>query len=82
MADTHDKSRGVFARVFDGWSRLIEQCIREAQASGATAQTAEAAQLARFVLNAWQGTLVRMKVVKGEAPLADFEALVFGVLLA
>jgi TetR/AcrR family transcriptional repressor of nem operon len=67
--------------VFQGWSRLIEQALREAQQRGDITTTADAAQLARFVLNAWQGTLVRMKVVKSDQPFEDFEAVVFGHLL-
>lgn len=81
IADTHEVSRAAFLDVFQGWSRLIEKAIREAQERGDIAQAADAATLARFVLNAWQGTLVRMKVVKGEEPLKDFNAMVFGVLL-
>ena len=81
MADTHEKSREVFALVFRGWSRLIEKTIKEAQEQGDVSPTADAAVLARFVLNAWQGTLVRMKVVKGEEPMRDFNRMVFDVLL-
>lgn len=81
MADTHERSREAFAHVFYGWSRLIEKTIKEAQERGDIEQMADPVVLARFVLNAWQGTLVRMKVVKGEEPLKDFNSMVFDVLL-
>jgi TetR/AcrR family transcriptional repressor of nem operon len=81
IADTHDASRAAFLQVFKGWSLLIEQAIRQAQARGDIVQAGDAALLARFVLNAWQGTLVRMKVVKNEEPLKDFNAVVFDMLL-
>lgn len=81
IADTHETSRAVFLQVFQGWSQLIEQVIREAQTRGDIAQPGDPAVLARFILNAWQGTLVRMKVVKGETPLKDFNTIVFEVLL-
>lgn len=81
IADTHERSREVFLQVFQAWSRLIERSIREAQERGDIAQAGEPASLARFVLNAWQGTLIRMKVVKGEEPLRDFNTMVFDVLL-
>ncbi len=81
IADTHERSREVFLQVFQGWSRLIEQALREALQRGDLAPGSDPAQLARFVLNAWQGTLVRMKVVKNDQPFEDFEAVVFGQLL-
>lgn len=81
IADTHEKSRGVFLQVFQVWSGLIEKAIREAQERGDVSSASDPALLGRFILNAWQGTLVRMKVVKGEGPLKDFNAMVFDVLL-
>lgn len=81
IADTHVEAREAFLHVFQEWSRMIEQTIREAQEHGDIAQDGDPALLARFTLNAWQGALVRMKVVKGEEPLTDFNSIVFDVLL-
>ncbi|WP_026346671.1 TetR/AcrR family transcriptional regulator [Variovorax atrisoli] len=81
IADTHEKSRAAFLNVFQVWSVLIERAIKEAQERGEVAKDRDPALLSRFVLNAWQGTLVRMKVVKGEGPLKDFISMVFDVLL-
>jgi TetR/AcrR family transcriptional repressor of nem operon len=81
IADTHDRSRAVFLAVFERWSELIAQAIAQAQASGDIVRAGDPAQLARFVLNAWQGSLVRMKVVKSDEPFKDFNALVFDTLL-
>lgn len=81
IADTHERSRAAFLEVFERWTALIERAIAQAQADGDIVQAAPAATLARFVLNAWQGALVRMKVVKGDQPLRDFNAVVFDVLL-
>ncbi|ARN19760.1 hypothetical protein A4W93_07455 [Piscinibacter gummiphilus] len=81
IADTHEKSREAFLGVFRAWTGLIAEAIGEAQAKGDIAQAGDPALLARFVLNAWQGTLVRMKVVRSEEPLKDFNTLVFDVLL-
>lgn len=81
IADTHERSRVAFLEVFERWTVLIERAIAQAQAEGDIVQAAPAATLARFVLNAWQGALVRMKVVKGDQPLRDFNAVVFDLLL-
>ncbi len=81
IADTHEVARSRFAQVFKGWSSAIAQVIREAQDLGEISNRADPEVLARFVLNAWQGTLIRTKVVKGEEPFKDFSAIVFDVLL-
>jgi len=81
IADTHEGAREAFAAVFRGWSGAIAQVISEAQEAGDTINTSDPQVLARFILNAWQGTLVRMKVVKNEEPYKDFSAMVFDVLL-
>jgi TetR/AcrR family transcriptional repressor of nem operon len=82
IADTHATARVQFAATFQGWSSAIARVIREAQELEQISSHVDAEVLARFVLNAWQGTLIRTKVVKTEEPFRDFNALVFDVLLA
>lgn len=80
IADTHERARAAFAAVFAGWSAAIAAVIREAQQDGIAAGE-DADRLARFILNAWQGALVRMKAVKSEEPYEDFRHIVFGQVL-
>ena len=40
------------------------------------------ALLASFLINAWEGAILRSKVVKNSAPLEEFNQIVFGKLLA
>lgn len=82
IADSHETSRAEFGRLFHLWSTAIASVIAEAQTQGAIAPTADAKVLGRFVLHAWQGTLIRAKVVRGDQPYDDFVAMVFGTLLA
>lgn len=82
IADTHEKSRAEFARYFQLWSEAIADVIAEAQAAGTVSSSADPQALGRFVLNAWQGTLLRAKTQRGEEPFRDFLAFVFGGLLA
>lgn len=82
IADTHEASRAEFCRYYQLWSEAIAAVIAEAQAAGAVAATSDPQALGRFVLNAWQGTLLRAKTHRGEEPFRDFLAVVFGVLLA
>jgi TetR/AcrR family transcriptional repressor of nem operon len=37
--------------------------------------------LARFVLNSWEGALLRMRAEKSDEPLLDFKTVVFDLLL-
>ncbi|KQP13118.1 TetR/AcrR family transcriptional regulator [Pseudorhodoferax sp. Leaf267] len=82
IADSHETSRAEFARYFDLWSQAIAAVIAEAQAAGSVATPTNPQALGRFVLNAWQGTVLRAKSDRGEEPFKDFLACVFGGLLA
>ncbi|CAN5879066.1 hypothetical protein BH11PSE8_BH11PSE8_27640 [soil metagenome] len=81
IADSHLTARAAFSDVFLGWSSAIVRVVREAQAQGETANTTDPKVLGRFILNAWQGALVRMKVAKSDEPFKDFNAVVFDLLL-
>jgi TetR/AcrR family transcriptional repressor of nem operon len=84
-AETADHSALIREHLlahFDAWSRLLEQCIAEAQGQGAIGNQMPAALLSRFVLNSWEGALLRMRVEKNDAPLIEFKEIVFGQLLA
>lgn len=81
IADTHATSRAAFAEVFQAWGNAIIHVVREAQERGEIANPGDPKVLGRFILNAWQGALVRMKVAKSEEPFKDFNAVVFDVLL-
>jgi len=81
ISDTHDTARVEFARYFRLWSQAIAEVIAEAQTAGAVSDTIDAQALGRFVLNAWQGTVLRAKSVRTDEPFKDFQAAVFGGLL-
>ena len=81
IGDTHETARAEFVAVFSGWSNAIARVLQEAQENGQIGKDFDPAVLARFVLNAWQGTLVRMKADKSEVPFKDFNAMVFDHLL-
>jgi TetR/AcrR family transcriptional regulator, transcriptional repressor for nem operon len=81
ISDSHETSRVEFVRYFRLWSEAIGAVIAQAQSAGDVEASVDAASLGRFVLNAWQGTLIRAKTQRGEEPYKDFQALVFGTLL-
>ena len=80
-AETADHSallRQRVAKHFTAWSAVFEKCISEGQQKGQIASQLPAASLADFVLNSWEGALLRMRVEKSDAPLMEFKAIVFG----
>jgi TetR/AcrR family transcriptional repressor of nem operon len=81
-ADHSALIRTQLAKQLAAWSHVIETCIAEGQEQGAIGDQFSAALLARFVLNSWEGALLRMRAEKSDAPLTDFKEIVFGKLLA
>ena len=80
-----DHSAAIRERIADNfrrWSGLLEECIASAQSAGAISNRLPASMLARFVLNSWEGALLRMRVEKSDLALKEFLEVVFGVILA
>jgi TetR/AcrR family transcriptional repressor of nem operon len=82
IADHSELLRDRLARQFKSWDHYFEQCISEAQEQGAISTRLPSALLARFVLNSWEGALLRMRAEKSAAALIDFKKVVFGAILA
>ncbi|HVJ55715.1 MAG TPA: TetR family transcriptional regulator C-terminal domain-containing protein [Aliidongia sp.] len=83
-AEAADHSTLIQERLdkhFGAWSGLFENCIAEGQRQGAISDQFPAALLARFVMNSWEGALLRMRAERSDAPLLEFKAVVFGKLL-
>jgi TetR/AcrR family transcriptional repressor of nem operon len=81
VADHSALVRERLASHFAAWGHFFEICIAEAQDQGAVSDRLPAALLGRFVLNSWEGALLRMRAEKSEAPLVEFKQVVFGKLL-
>lgn len=82
IADHSDTLRSRLCIHFQTWSGLFEQCIAQAQENGTIKTALPARQLAEFLLNSWEGALLRMKAEKSDAPLHDFIKVVFHTILA
>lgn len=81
VADQSPMIRERLAAHLQTWSRLFEDCIAEAQRSGAIRNPMPARLLAQYLLDSWEGALLRMRVEKSKAPLERFAEVVFGSLL-
>ncbi len=67
--------------IFACWSRRVGDCIAEAQAAGEIRSDADPQVLAAFVLNAWEGAVLRARMEKADRPLLQFVDTLFTVLL-
>jgi TetR/AcrR family transcriptional repressor of nem operon len=82
--EVSDHSAVIRAQVessLGGWSGGIAVAIRAAQARGEVDSGLDASRLGRFILDAWEGALMRAKVVKNGEPFEDFFTVVFESLL-
>ena len=80
MSDQSPVFRKRLALIFGTWSRAIESCIKEAQADGSVRRDLDARTIASFLLNSWEGAVLRSKVDRGPEPLDAFEKVVFTTL--
>jgi TetR/AcrR family transcriptional repressor of nem operon len=84
-AELADQSRLIRDRLssnFAAWSRPIEGCIRDGQKAGEISRDLDPAVLAAFLLNSFQGAMLRMKAEKNGSPLDAFMTMVFSHVLA
>ncbi|WP_231714699.1 TetR family transcriptional regulator C-terminal domain-containing protein [Enhydrobacter aerosaccus] len=67
--------------AFDEWTTLVAGVIAEAQRDGSVARDVPAKVLASFLINAWEGAVMRAKAEKGAAPLNEFMSVTFKKIL-
>jgi TetR/AcrR family transcriptional regulator, transcriptional repressor for nem operon len=83
-AELSDQSKLIsdqLALIFNTWTRRVADCIAEAQARGEIAAKADPEILAKFVLNAWEGAVLRARIDKNDRSLKQFLDVLFGQLL-
>ncbi len=68
--------------AFAHWQHTIATVIQQAVAQTELPPSTDAKSLAGFVLNSWQGALLRSQAEKSDAPLETFMRYVFAGLLA
>jgi len=68
--------------AFAEWSDEIALVIGEAQRAGALSKYLPPKAIAEFVINAWEGALLRAQVDKDRGPLQLFLKVTFSKILA
>jgi TetR/AcrR family transcriptional repressor of nem operon len=77
-ADHSAMIRQQLAKHFKSWSAVFEQCISDGQKIGEISPEFSATSLADFLLNSWEGALLRMRADKNDAALREFKMIVIG----
>jgi TetR/AcrR family transcriptional regulator, transcriptional repressor for nem operon len=72
MAGENRLVRARLAALFGAWTEAIEACVREAQADGSVRRDLDPASLAVFLLNSWEGALLRAKVDRNDSAFEIF----------
>jgi TetR/AcrR family transcriptional regulator, transcriptional repressor for nem operon len=82
LSDQSALVRKQVAEAFAAWCGILAAVVEEAQKDGAIPRTMPPRALAEFLVNAWEGAMVRAKVEKDRAPLDLFLKVTFSKILA
>lgn len=74
---SNDDIRHRLGTIYKSWSRSVESCIRDIEEQGRLRHPMSAETAANFLINAWEGAVLRTKVEQNRAPLDQFEHVVF-----
>jgi TetR/AcrR family transcriptional repressor of nem operon len=66
---------------FSGWQAAVASVLREAIEKGDLPKSTRPETLAGFVLNSWEGALLRSQADRSDAPLRDFLHYIFDEFL-
>jgi TetR/AcrR family transcriptional regulator, transcriptional repressor for nem operon len=81
MADQNEAFRTKVREAFRRMSDHIAQCLEEARELKQVRQSLDPRETADFILNSWEGALLRMKTENSLEPLLVFENMIFNGLL-
>jgi len=81
MADRNEKFREKLEEVFDQLREKTAHVLTLAQEAGEINPLLDPMETADFIISAWQGTLIQMKVAKNGASRKAFLAMVFDRIL-
>jgi len=73
--------RRELAALYERWSRDIELAIADGQAEGTIPRDKNAAAIAAFLLDAYEGALLRARVERSRAPFDRFMQFAFDRIL-
>jgi TetR/AcrR family transcriptional repressor of nem operon len=82
LSDQSTEIRERLAAIYAAWTRSVESCVREAQNAKRVRLDLPASAIASFLINSWEGAVLRARVERDRAPLVQFEQVVFAGIFA
>jgi TetR/AcrR family transcriptional regulator, transcriptional repressor for nem operon len=77
MAGQNDRFRVKLNEIWDGWKRIIADCLREAKAAKEIRRDSDVDLLAEFIIVGMEGGMLRSKVSKTALPMKDMADILF-----
>jgi TetR/AcrR family transcriptional repressor of nem operon len=81
LANQSETIRESLRKLYGQWTKDIEATIAEAQIKGEIANNTKASDLAAFLLDSYEGALLRARVERSRKPFDRFMKFAFGQLL-
>ena len=81
LASQSPDIRQALAGALADWTKDIARVVAEAQQAGDIGRDVSAATLAAFLLNAWEGAVLRSRVDRSAVPLDAFMSVAFNKIL-
>lgn len=81
MSDLNTPFRKKINEVYCEMQKVVEQLLGEARAGGYISADTDPSQTAQFIINAWEGAIMHMKLVKDTKPLSVFKKMIFERIL-
>ena len=81
ISDLNPDLRSALDDTVNRWCGSIAEVIRQAQAEGAVGKDLKADQLSRFLINSFEGALIRGRILRNQEPFDDFLPTIFKGIL-
>ena len=81
LADQNETFREHLNRALSRWQGLFTACLQKAQDHGDIPAHENVEALGQFLINSWEGAILRMKVTKSMEPLRNFVSVFFDKVL-
>ena len=76
-----DAFQAKLKEVFGRMEAPIRECLEQARDRGEIDSRLDPHETAQFILNSWEGALLRMKTERHTEPLVLFEKMIFDYVL-
>ena len=80
LANQSDVVRERLGSLLGRWTETLADCLHEAQDAGQISSDLDTTALAAFLVNAWEGTVLRSKVDRDGQAAAQFNQILLWVL--